>query len=138
MNSNKHASAFTWKRVGGAVLVILALVAGLLLAQRNSTSELLAYLPFLLILACPLMMVFMMGSMGSMDHRHSASHLHDDSVDDAMPNMPNMSGMTRDEQVWILRNELTRMAWRQESLRQDLERLENEHTADAEKTATPR
>ncbi|HEX6540599.1 MAG TPA: DUF2933 domain-containing protein, partial [Ktedonobacterales bacterium] len=62
MKSDKHSSAFMWKRVGGASLVILALVAGLLLAEGSNASGLLAYLPFLLILACPLMMIFMMGS----------------------------------------------------------------------------
>lgn len=138
MNSNKHSSAFMWKRVGGASLVILALVAGLLLAEGSNASGLLAYLPFLLILACPLMMIFMMGSMGSMDHPKSASHQHDESVDDALPDM---SKLTRDEQVWTLRNELTRTAWRQESLRQDLKRLEHEEhdrTENPDKAATVR
>ena len=138
MNNERQAGAFTWKRVGGVALVILALVAGLLLVQGNRASELLAYLPFLLILACPLMMLFMMGSMGSMDHHQSASHHHDGGLVETAPGMPDMSGMTRDEQVWTLRNELTRMAWRQESLSQDLERLEHERTADAKETATPR
>ncbi len=138
MNSDKHSSAFSWKWVGGAALLILALVAGLSLVQGNNASGLLGYLPFLLILACPLMMPFMMGSMGSMVHRQSASQHEDNCVDGAAPRMPDMSGMTRDEQVWTLRNELTRMAWRQESLRQDLERLEHERIADGEETATPR
>jgi uncharacterized membrane protein len=138
MNNDRQAGAFSWKWIGGAALVILALLAGLLLVQGNSASGLLAYLPYLLILACPLMMIFMMGSMGSMDHGQSASHHHDDSVGEAAPGIPDMSGMTRDEQVWTLRNELTRMAWRQESLRQDLERLEHERTTDAGETATPR
>lgn len=138
MNNGRQAGTFSWKRIGGAALVILAFLAGLLLVNGNSASGLLAYLPYLLILACPLMMIFMMGSMGSMDHRHAASHHHDDRVGEAAPSMPEMSGMTRDEQVWTLRNELTRMAWRQESLSQDLERLEHERTADAEEIATPR
>lgn len=126
--------AFTWKRIGGVALVMLALVAGLLLAQGNGGSGLLAYLPFLLILACPLMMIFM-GSMGRMEHDQSGLPRRHDGINDAMPDP---TGMTRDEQVWTLHNELTRMAWRQESLRQELERLEHDHAVDADETATVR
>lgn len=130
---NRLLGRLNWKHVGGIALVILALVAGLLLAQGNSTSELLPYLPFLLILACPLMMLFMMGAMGSMDHRSSGSHARYDSINGETPNM---SGMTRDQQIWALRNELARMAWRQESLRQDLERLEHEPVVEGHETVT--
>lgn len=42
--------------------------------------------------------------------------------------------LTRDEQIWALRNEHTKIAWRQETLRQDLERLEGKHVVDADKT----
>lgn len=125
MNNDNHASALTWKRVGGAALVILALVAGVFLALGNSAAGLLAYLPFLLILACPLMMIFMMGSMnsmGTMNHHSRPRGLQDGAYD----NRPTMEGLTRDEKVWALRYELTSMAWRQESLRQELERLETD------------
>lgn len=118
--NNRKLGTFNWKLIGGAVLVILALVIGVFLAQGNSAAGLLTYLPFLLILACPLMMVFMMGSMG---HHGSEPHaLHNSVHDDS----PNMSGLTRDKQVWALRNELTRMAWRQETLCQKLEQLETD------------
>ena len=127
--NNRKLGTFNWKLIGGAVLVILALVIGVFLAQGNSAAGLLTYLPFLLILACPLMMVFMMGSMG---HHGSEPHTLHDGVSDEMPDM---SGLTRDEQVWALRNELTRMAWRQEALRQDLEHLEHEHVVDADEAA---
>lgn len=46
--------------IGVAALAVLG-IAGL---------PVLSYLPFLIILACPLMMIFMMGSMG---HDHSSS-----------------------------------------------------------------
>lgn len=132
---NRLLGAFTWKRIRGVALVTLALVAGLLLAQGSGGSGLLAYLPFLLILACPLMMIFMMGSMGRMEHGQSGLSGRHDGISDEMPDT---TGMTRDEQVWMLHNELTRMTWRQESLRQALERLEHDHAVDADETATVR
>ena len=129
--NNLKLRTFNWKLIGGAVLVILALAIGVFLAQGTSAAGLLTYLPFLLFLACPLMMVFMMGSMGHHGSVPHALHDHDGVHDDS----PNMSGLTRDEQIWALRNELTRMAWRQEALRQDLEHLEHEHVVDADEAA---
>jgi hypothetical protein len=79
------------------------------------------------------MMIFMMGSMDRMDHSQSGLLGRHDGINDEVPDT---TGMTRDEQVWTLRNELTRIAWRQETLRQDLERLEHDRVADTEEPAT--
>ena len=120
-----------WRLIAGLALVVVGL--GVFVVLQGSIAPLLTYLPFLLILACPLMMIFMMGSMNSMDtmHHHSGPQgLHDGAYD----NTPTMEGLTRDEQIWALRNELTKMAWQQETLRQDLERLEGKHLVDADKT----
>jgi hypothetical protein len=86
---------------------------------------------FLLVLACPLMMLLMMGSMqrqpaGDSDQRHRA-------LDDAS----DLNGLTEDERVRLLRTEMTRMNWRQESLRQELERLERECAVDESPASAP-
>ena len=67
------------------------------------------------------MMIFMMSSMGQ--HHMAGS---DEQPGDTSEDLPNLAGLPRDQQVWALRNELTRMAWRQEALRHDLEQLEAE------------
>lgn len=129
-------------RSGGSnrkLMVGLVLVIGsglVVLALANGTN-LLSFLPFLLILACPLMMIFMMGSMG---HNHMSGMSSDEQHSAAPGDLPDLSGLPRDRQVWALRRELTRMAWQQEALRHDLEQLEAEQKADrivdAERTAT--
>ena len=105
--------------------------AGLVIAALRSGTGLLSFLPFLLILACPLMMIFMMGSMN-----HSSGSEHDHTA--MSVDTPNMKGLTRDQQVRVLRGEMTKLAWRQEALRQDLEHLESDRVVDAEPTATTR
>lgn len=87
---------------------------------------------FLLVLACPLMMLFMMGSM---QHQPNADGSHSHMVSDESPDL---TGLTRDEQIRALRNEMTRMNWRQEALRQELERLEGERTVDTAPTGGAR
>lgn len=116
---------FNWK-----VLAIVAAVAiGLLIATQNAVAGVLPIL--LLVLICPLMMLFMMGSMG---HTAGSDHHHTATAGD----MPDLKGLTHDEQVRVLRGELTRMAWRQEALRRDLEQLEAERVADPVDTAGAR
>lgn len=127
---NRQSGAVNWRLIGGTALAILVLVGGVLIAQGNGGPTLLAYLPFLLILACPLMMLFMMRSMGSMDHHPAGPHeVGDGTGDDRL----DMATLTRNQQVWALRNELTKLAWRQEALREDLERIEQMPVTDADK-----
>lgn len=101
--------------VGVAALIAFALW----LIPTSSGTSLESLLPFMLVLACPLMMIFMMGSMNHMHGRHdlASSHAMDQSQLD-------LSRLTPEEQVRALRSELARMNWRQEALRQDVERLE--------------
>ncbi len=103
------------------LLVALALVVGIgvVIAFLGSGTRVLSFLPLLLTLACPLMMLFMMGAMG---HNHmSAPNGNQDSMSDAAPDLKELS---REEQVRVLRGKLTRMAWQQEALRHELEQLD--------------
>jgi hypothetical protein len=122
MNGMPSGSS-NWKLIGGLVLLV---GVGILLAVAGSGSgsKLLSFAPFLFILACPLMMIFMMGSMG---HHHSpesneyTSGVADDPMD--------LAGLSRDQKERVLRHELTRLAWRQEALRQALDQIEAEQKA---------
>jgi hypothetical protein len=87
---------------------------------------------FLLALACPLMMLFMMRSM---HHQADADGSHQHM---AASDASNLEGLTREEQIQTLRTEMTRMNWRQEALREDLERLERERPADTSPTGGTR
>lgn len=117
-----HSAGSNRKLMGGLVLV---LGVGLVIAALASGTNLLPFLPYLLILACPLMMIFMMGSMG---HQHSLapSELTVSSAEDQL----DMAGLSPDQKARALRRELTRLAWRQEALRQDLERFEAEQNVE--------
>ena len=111
-----YGMRFNWK-----VLAVVATVAiGLLIATQYATASVLPNL--LLILVCPLIMLFMMGSM---DHTSEVDRQHRATSGD-IPNLPYLKGLRHDEQDRALRRELTKMAWRQEALRHNLERLEAE------------
>jgi hypothetical protein len=77
------------------------------------------------------MMIIMMASMGHMSESDQSAHQHG-AVSDTTPDL---RGLSHDEQVHALRSELTKLAWRQETLRQDLEHLEPERVANAEPAA---
>lgn len=111
-----------WALVGG---VLLLSGTALLFLPRSRAGTWLTFLPFALFLACPLMMLFMMGSMshGASANGHLSAHSHDVHQE--------LDRLTRDEQGDGLRDELARLTARQEALRQDLERLEAERVPDA-------
>lgn len=110
---------WTWL-VGVAALITLAL----LFLPSFGPKSLASLLPFVFLLACPLMMIFMMGSM---NHMHGGHGSHDQATSKtADQNQLDIARLAPEDQVRALRSELTRMNWRQETLRQDLERLETE------------
>lgn len=115
----------------GVLVVVIGIGVVIAALGIDLRAGILSFLPYLLIVACPLMMLFMMGSMG---HNHMSGH--DEYQGNASSTMPNLQGLSRDGQVRALRGELTRLAWRQEALRSDLERLEakqkSEEIIDAE------
>jgi hypothetical protein len=116
---------FNWKMLA----VVAAVGIGILIATQSAAAGALPFL--LLVLVCPLMMLFMMGSMG---HSSGSEHDHAGMSGD----MPNPNGLSRDQQIHALRGELTKLAWRQEALRQDLEHLETGRVVEAEATAPRR
>jgi hypothetical protein len=129
MNSSQSGNTI-WKLVGGLVAVIgLGIVFA---ALSGSGWNLANLLPLLLILACPLMMIFMMGPMA---HHHTAApeQHHKAMAED----LPDLAGLPHDQQVAALRHELTRMAWRQETLRQTLEQVEANQRAGRVVDAAP-
>lgn len=66
---NKQSSGFLRSRQGWVLLGFLAVAAYFLWAEhRAHVIAGLPYLPFLLLLACPLMHVFMHGGHGGHDH----------------------------------------------------------------------
>ena len=111
-----------WLIVGGVAALAILLLATV--GNGGGTG-----LWFLLVLACPLMMLFMMGSM----NHHTGTDGHQHGI---VPggDLPDLEGLTREEQVRLLRTEMTRMNWRQETLRQGLERLERERPRDVDAT----
>jgi hypothetical protein len=113
-------------------LLVSALAVGAIVVLATAGNGGGIGLWFLLALACPLMMLFMMGSMQ-----------HQPGADGSQRHMaggegPTLEGLTRDEQIRTLRTEMTRMNWRQESLSQELERLERERLADTTPTGGAR
>jgi hypothetical protein len=124
MNDGRMRST-NWKLIGG-----IALLAGLgvLLVGQNGGWSLASALPLLLILACPLMMICMMGH-----HMAGPEQHHEAKAED----LPDLAGLPHDQQVATLRHELTRMAWRQESLRQTLEQVEADQRAGRVVDAAP-
>jgi hypothetical protein len=120
--NGSQSRGMTWKLIGSLAAVVGVII--LFAALSGSGWNLAAVLPFLLILACPLMMLFMMGPMG---HNHmGTSEQHHQAMTEETPDL---AGLPHDQQVAALRHELTRMAWRQESLRQTLEQVEADQQA---------
>jgi len=66
--THDHPASFWRSRTGIALLVFLA-AAGALLASEH-WAHLVGYLPFLFLLACPLMHLFMHGGHGHGGHDH--------------------------------------------------------------------
>ena len=134
---NEKRSGRSYRKLMGGLVLVVGL--GLMLAALASGSDLVSFLPLLLVLACPLMMFFMMGSMRHDQRSGMSSDAHHDGVS---AEVPDLTGRSRDQQAWALRRELTRMAWRQEALRHDLEQLkaeqQSEQVVDAEHTAGAR
>ena len=118
------------KRFGGlwGWLLVAAVAVGAIVFLATAGNGSGIGLWFLLILACPLMMLFMMGSMQHQPGADGSQH------HTAAGEAPNLEGLTRDERIQVLRTEMTRMNWRQESLRQELERLEQERLANTSPT----
>jgi hypothetical protein len=111
------------------VLISVALLALAAAAAWIANPRLvLAALPYLLIIACPLAMMFMVGGMGhgQMSGMAGSEGHHGGAAEET----PALAGLSRDEHVRALRQELTRLSWRQEALRQDLEQLEGEQRAE--------
>jgi len=67
MDTNDHEPRF-WRSPGGIGLLVVALVGGFFLLTEHR-AHLLGWLPFLLILACPLMHIFMHHG-----HGHGGKH----------------------------------------------------------------
>ncbi len=97
-----------WAILGGAVVVIAAV------AKLSPAS-----LPLLLLLACPLSMMFMMGGMG---HTHGS----DPHVIDASPQipLPSLESLPYDDQVRLLRTRLLSLQAEREVVADTLDRLE--------------
>lgn len=122
---NGRPMGFSWNS-RWALIGAVALLAGVgvLAVGQAGGGTWVSFLPYLLLLACPLMMVFMMGSMNhgaSGDGQRSA---HSQDV------YPGLDRLTRDERIDGLRDELSSLTARQEALRQDLARLEAERVPD--------
>lgn len=81
MNHDKHESRnnFEWYKVG--LWGSLAIIGYFLLTEHR--AHVISFLPYLLLLACPLMHMFMHGGHGGHSHhssnRDQSSHQHNDS-----------------------------------------------------------
>ncbi len=103
-------TCFNWKVLVGVGIVVLALVA-------FAPNLVWAAVPFLFVLACPLMMLFMMRGMGGMGSMGS-SHTHTSTVD--ADDLPVPHG-TRAER-------LAELKARNDALAAEIARLEDEDT----------
>jgi hypothetical protein len=71
MDARSNGSPAFWRSPGGIALLVVALVGGFFLYTEHR-AHLLGVLPFLLVLACPLMHVFM--HHGHRQGGHSRGH----------------------------------------------------------------
>jgi hypothetical protein len=85
----------------------------------------------MLALMCALMMLFMLGSM----QRQSAGDRDQRRL--ALIDASELDGLTEDDGVRPLRAEMTRINWRQDSLHQDIERLERERLPEKSAASAP-
>ena len=76
MNHTNDESAPFWRSRGGLALLVVALVGGFLLFTEHR-AHVLGVLPYLFLLACPLMHLFMHGG----HSRHGGHHGHADPGD---------------------------------------------------------
>ncbi|MBN9392872.1 MAG: hypothetical protein J0I20_32875 [Chloroflexi bacterium] len=123
---------------GGLAVVLLLAI---LFIPNLSTAG----LPILLLLACPLMMMFMMmgGSHGGMhggsqgDHsNHNNDHTdHSQHLLSATPQAPQSQFRSREEEVAWLKLELADLKLRQDRLISELSRIENPAVVEAEAVA---
>jgi len=69
MNMGQHQKESWWRSRTGIALLGFAIVAGFFLLSEHR-AHLLGWLPWLLLLACPLLHVFMHGGHGKGGHHH--------------------------------------------------------------------
>lgn len=74
MDHNQHHVPPFWRSPAGLTLLVALAVGGFFLVTEH-TAHLLGALPYLLLLACPLMHVFMHGGHG---HQHGQPRSKDD------------------------------------------------------------
>jgi hypothetical protein len=77
MNAMTHESAPLWRSRAGAALLVVASVGGFLLFTEHR-AHVLGFLPYALLLACPLMHMFM-------HHGHHGGRSHTGGTDDERP-----------------------------------------------------
>ena len=70
-DNHRHSESWLFSRTGIVTLGALAILG--LLVYSGHSAHLLGYAPFLLILACPLMHLFMHGGHGHGEHRHGTT-----------------------------------------------------------------
>ncbi|HHM05486.1 MAG TPA: DUF2933 domain-containing protein [Gammaproteobacteria bacterium] len=69
MNTESDRETPWWRSRSGLVLIGFALIAGFFLLSEHR-AHVLGWLPWLILLACPLLHLFMHGGHGKGDHRH--------------------------------------------------------------------
>ncbi len=69
MKRNVEHGEARWRSRSGLVLIGFAAVAGFFLLSEHRAHAL-GWLPWLILLACPLLHVFMHGGHGKEEHRH--------------------------------------------------------------------
>lgn len=83
-----NASPAFWSSRSGIALLVMGAVAGFLLLQEHWVHAK-GYLPYLLILACPLMHLFMHGGHGGPGHQGHDGHTRSAGPDPQKPEKPN-------------------------------------------------